>query len=69
MDNANDEQNKLTQNIREFKSNNIPRNPSIIKEKSDVINKAMALLRGREMVYNGFESATFPLKNQSIMLA
>ena len=38
MDKANDEQNKLAQKIREFKSNTKPRNSNMMKEKSDVIN-------------------------------
>ena len=29
----------------------------------------MTLLKGREIVYNGFESGVFPLSNQSIVLA
>ena len=38
------------------------------KEKSDVMNNAMTLLKGREMVCNGFDSVIFPLLNQSIEL-
>ena len=41
----------------------------MIKEKSGAINNAIVFLKGREMVYNGFESGTFPLLNQPIVLA
>ena len=40
----------------------------MIKEKPDVINNAMTLLKEREMIYNGFDSKIFPLPNQSIVL-
>ena len=72
MDKVNDEQNKLTQKIKETYQNQKitkPKNPKMIKEKSDLINSAMALLKGREIVYNGLESGIFPLPNQSIALA
>ena len=67
MDKAFDEQNKLIQKIKELKRNTKPRNSNIVKEKSDVINNVMALLKGSEMVYNGFESGIFPLSNQPIL--
>ena len=41
----------------------------MIKEKSDVKNNAMALLKGKEMLCNGFESGMFLLPNQSIASA
>ena len=69
MDKPNNEQNNLAQKIREFKSNTKPKNPSIIKEKSDVKNNAMAHLKGKEMVYNNFQGKIFSLPNQSIVLA
>ena len=60
MDKTIDEQNKLAQKIKEVKRNTKPRNPNIMKEKSDL---------GREII---FESKIFPLpahflsqKNQS----
>ena len=69
MDKPNNEQKNLAQKIREFKSNTKPKNPSIIKEKSDVKNNAMAHLKGKEMVYNNFQGKIFSLPNQSIVLA
>ena len=69
MDKPNNEQNNLAQKIREFKSNTKPKNPSIIKEKSDVKNDGMAHLKGKEMVYNNFQGKIFSLPNQSIVLA
>ena len=69
MDKSNNEQNNLAQKIREFKSNTKPKNPSIIKEKSDVKNDGMAHLKGKEMVYNNFQGKIFSLPNQSIVLA
>ena len=69
MDKAKDEQNKLVQKVRDFKSNTKPRNSKMIKEKLDFINNAVTLLKGREMIYYGFESRIFPLPNQLIVLA
>ena len=69
MDKPNNEQKNLAQKIREFKSNTKPKNPSIIKEKSDVKNDGMAHLKGKEMVYNNFQGKIFSLPNQSIVLA
>ena len=69
MDKPNNEQNNLAQKIREFKSNTKPKNPSIIKEKSDVKNDGMAHLKGKEMIYNNFQGKIFSLPNQSIVLA
>ena len=39
----------------------------MMKEKSDIINNATTLLKGREMVYNGFESGIFSLRNQPVL--
>ena len=69
MDKANDEQNKSAQKIRQIKSNTKPRNSNIIKEKSDVMNNVVILLKGREIVYNGFESGIFPIQNKPIVSA
>ena len=68
IDKAKDEQNKLVQKVRDFKSNTKPRNPKMIKEKLDFINNAVTLVKGREMIYYGFESRIFPLPNQLIVL-
>ena len=69
MDKANDEQNKSAQKNREFKSNTKPKNFNMIKEKSDVTNNGMTLLKERETIFNGFfENGIFLLPNQSIVL-
>ena len=60
---------KVNNKNKEFKSNAKPRNPNFIKEKSDIINNKMTLLKRREMVYNGFEIEIFQLPNHSIVLA
>ena len=39
-----------------------------MKEKSDFLDNAMALLKGREIVYYGVERGIFPLPNKSIVL-
>ena len=67
IDKANGLQIKLAQ--KKLNSNTKPRNPNMAKEKSDVLNNAITLLKGREMVYNGFENGTFLLSNPSIVLA
>ena len=40
----------------------------MMKEKSDFLDNAMALLKGREIVYYGVERGIFPLPNKSIVL-
>ena len=59
MSMANDEQNQLSEHIREFKSKKGPQNYESKKVKEDVLNGATALLKGREMVFNAFESGIF----------
>ena len=59
MSMANDEQNQLSKHIREFKSKTKPHNSESEKGKKDVVNSAMALLQGREMVFKAFESGIF----------
>ena len=39
MDKANDEQNNLTQKVKEFKSNIKSRNLNMVKQNSDIINE------------------------------
>ena len=49
---TNDEQNKLAKYIKEFKTKTKPQNNSNLKEvKEDVVNSAMTLPKGREMVF------------------
>ena len=60
MSMANDEQEQLSNHIREFKSKTKPHNPESKKKiKEDVLNSAMALLKGRQMVFKAFESEIF----------
>ena len=40
----------------------------MIKEKSDVTNNGMTLLKEKETICNGFENGIFLLPNQSIVL-
>ena len=68
MDKANDEQNKSAKKSREFKSITKPKNFNMIKEKSDVTNNGMTLLKEKETICNGFENGIFLLPNQSIVL-
>ena len=57
---ANDEQNHLTKYIKEFKTKTKPQNKSYLKKvKEDLINSAIALLKGREMAFKAFESGIF----------
>lgn len=63
MNIANDVQNNLAQKIKEFNRNTKLRNPNTTKEKSNVMNNAKTLLKGREMVYSGFRSGIFSLPN------
>ena len=59
MSMANDEQEQLSKHIREFKSKTKPHNLESKKVKEDVVNSAMTLLRGKEMVFKAFESGIF----------
>ena len=54
---SNDEKNYLAKYIKEFKGKTRPAyNSNSRKVKEDVLNSAMALLKGREIVYEAFES-------------
>ena len=59
MSMANDEQDQLLRYINKLKSKTKPHNPELKKLKEDVLNSAIALLNGREMVYKAFESGIF----------
>ena len=56
---ANDEQNHLPNHIKEFKSKTRPQDPNLRMVKKDLLNSAMALLKGIEMVFKAFESGIF----------
>ena len=59
MSMANYEQNHLLRYIKEFQSKTRPQNSESKKVKEDILNSAMALLKGREMVFKAFESEIF----------
>ena len=56
MDTANNEQNELLDYINKFNSRTIPNNPGSKELKKDVLDSALALLQGREMVFKAFQS-------------
>ena len=52
--------------IKEFKTKTKPQYNSYLKKvKDDVINSAMSLLKGREMVFKAFESGIFSKLKES----
>ena len=59
-DMANNEQNKLLKHIEEFTSSTRPRDPELKKLKKEVLDSAIALLQGTEMVFTAFKSGIFP---------
>ena len=58
----------MAQKIKELKTNTKPRNCSMIKEKSEVINNATAFFKESKMVYNGFKRGIFPLPIRPIVV-
>ena len=65
MSMANDEQDQLLRYINKLKSKTKPHNPESKKVKEDVLNRARALLKGREMVFKVFESGIFLKSEES----
>ena len=64
-DMGNVEQNELLKHIEEFNSSTKSRNPELKKLKREVLNSALVLLEGREMVFIVFKSGTFPRSEES----
>ena len=64
-DMANNEQNKLLKHIEEFTRSTRPRDPELKELKKEVLNSALALLQGREMVFTAFKSGIFPRSKES----
>ena len=63
---ANDEQKHLAKYIKEFKTKTKPQHDSNLKKvKEEVLNSAMTLLKGREIVFKAFENRTFSRLEQS----
>ena len=65
---ANDEQNHLAKYIKDFESKTRPQDSNLTRIKKDVLNSAMALLKGREMVFKGFASGISEPSEQSEQL-
>ena len=49
----------MSRRVNEFKSKTRSQNSGSKNVKKDVLNSARALLKGREMVFNAFESGVF----------
>ena len=56
---ANIEQANLLAHIQDFMKNTKPQDPEQKKLKSDVLNSLLALVKGRELIYNAFRSGIF----------
>ena len=65
MDTANVEQMNLTMHIKDFANKTKPRDPELKKLKKEVLNSALALLEGKNMVYNAFKGGIFPRSEES----
>ena len=64
-DMANNEQNKLLEHIEEFSGSIRPRYYKLKEFKKEVLDSALALLQGREMVLKAFQSGIFPRSKES----
>ena len=62
---ANNEQNELLKHIEEFIRSTRSRNPKLKELKKEVLDSALALLQGREMVFTAFKSGIFPRSKES----
>ena len=62
---ANNEQNKLLEHIEEFNRSIRPRNLELKELKKEVLDSALALIQGREMVLKAFQSGIFPRSKES----
>ena len=56
---ANEEQDQLSEHVREFKRKTRPQNSELERVKEDVLNSVMALPKGIEMVFKSFERGIF----------
>ena len=64
-DMANNEQNKLLKHIEEFSGSIKSRNLELKELKKEVLDSALTLLQGREMVLKALQSGTFPRYKES----
>ena len=60
MNMANADQVNLTMHIKDFTNKTKPRNRELKELKKEVLDSALSLLEGREMVYKAFQSGIFP---------
>ena len=65
MNMANDQQNHLAKYTKEFKIKTRPEDSNFKRVIEDVLNSAMAPLKGREMVFKAFESRIFLKSEES----
>ena len=65
MDTANVEKMNLTLLIKDFVSKTRPQNPELKELKQEVLDSALALLQGRDIVYKAFESGIFSRSKES----
>ena len=59
MSMANYEQKHMSKHFKKFQSKTRPQISKSKKLKEDVLNSAMALLKGREMIFKAFDSGIF----------
>ena len=64
MSTANAEQINLTMHIKDFASKTKPRNRELKEFKKEVLDSALSLLEGRDMVYKAFQSGIFPRREE-----
>ena len=65
MDTANVEKMNLTMHIKDFANRTKPRDPELKELKKEVLDSAIALLKGRDIVYKAFESGIFSRPKES----
>ena len=61
----NNEQNKLLEHIEEFNRSIRPQNLELKELKKEVLDSALALIQGREMVLKAYQSGIFPRSKES----
>ena len=64
MDTANAKQINLTMRIKDFVSKTKPRNRELKELKKEVLDSALSLLEGRDIVYKAFQSGIFPRREE-----
>ena len=60
IDMANNEHMNLTMHVKDFANKTKPRNRELKELKNEVLDSALSLLEGRDMVYKAFQSGIFP---------